>query len=215
MSIGIAYTLEDRVLLMTDTRRVGDLNKKDKRIDDDAEKIHSISHQTAAVGVGIEQGVKIALTTLRAAIDENSSIDRISNALVVSIEIGLKSLEHLVTSDININAPYFKVGLLIGGVAENRLFTMGLVRSVKSKNKPVVRVGKYDGLTIGMDNLKISDKFTLKVDNLLAAHIHSNNQDSQAILTKKILKSTETTMKEAAQENKMISDKITHTIIWK
>ncbi|MGI8544946.1 MAG: hypothetical protein ACR2MD_15915 [Aridibacter sp.] len=215
MSIGITYTLEDRVLLITDSRRIYNFDSDNERIDDDAEKIHNISPQIAAIGVGIEQGIEIALNTLKVSIDENSSIDRISNALMASIEVGLKGLEYLVTSDIDINTSYFKVGLLIGGVAENRLFTMGLTRSVKSKNKPVIRVGKYEGLTIGMDNLKISDQFTLNVDNLFAAHKHSNGQDNQVFLTEKIIKSTETIIKEVAKENEMISDKITHTIIYK
>jgi hypothetical protein len=215
MSIGITYTLQDRILIIADTRQIEGYSTENESIINDTDKIYDISHQIAAIGVGIRQGIEIAANTLKVSVDENSTLDRISDALAASIEVGWKGLKQIVTADVNINAPYFKLGLLIGGVAEDQLFTMGVVRSYKSKPKVIKTIGSHMVNMIGIESMDIPNKFAANIEEIINHHNYSKDKNDTELLSEKILLLAENTIKETAKKNNMISSNITHTIIWK
>lgn len=215
MSIGIAYTLQDRVLLVTDNRSVKGFNQADETISDEAEKIHGISPRIAAIGVGIEQGIKIAVDLLKVSVNENSSLDRITDAVEACLEAGWIGLKKSVASDVDITAPYFKIGLLVAGVAQNRVFAAAMIRSHKFKTPLVVNTNDYDGIMLGMDSFEISERFAARAGEIVTVHQNSTNKNNNDGLTAKILSLAQATIGQIAGDNKLISKETTHTVIRK
>lgn len=115
MSIGIAMTLPDGVLLVADGRRTQPF-VSENRHDNDVDKLEKISSTIYAISFGITHATDYALKIIGGACKKESTPERFGLLLNYSVRTGWIHLITNLAPDVDKNDPRMRAALVAGGI---------------------------------------------------------------------------------------------------
>ncbi|MFH1252059.1 MAG: hypothetical protein V1715_13310 [bacterium] len=130
MTIAICALLEDEALIAADGKVI-DIESMTVVRDND-QKVEVLSKNLAAVGLGAELGIKIALSEIRQKLPTCKSLNEIEQLFKNSVDNSwIRFMNHYGHGK-NHNNPFFKVGCLFAGTIDGSNFIGGVIKSLNS-----------------------------------------------------------------------------------
>lgn len=137
MTIGIALTLPDGVLLVADGRQTSPYSNGNSP-ENNLDKLVQISSTIYVIPFGIIQATDFSILILRKSILENSRPEQISSMCVSCVRAGWQYLLNNVSDDVNINDIRMRAALIIGGITGDELFITGTLVSSNIPPQPIL-----------------------------------------------------------------------------
>lgn len=137
MTIGIALTLPDGVLLVADGRGTypySNGNLPENNLD----KLVQISSTIYAIPFGITQATDLSMLILKKSILENSKPEQISSMCINCVKAGWQYLINHVSDDVKVNDVRMRAALIIGGITGSELFITGSLISNNIHPQPIL-----------------------------------------------------------------------------
>ncbi len=157
MTIGIAVTFNDGVLLVADGRRTYPLNPI-LPPQDDVNKIFQISPTIGAITFGVSQATDFVLHNLSLSLPPRYSPKDVSTIVKSSVNVGWSCLMSIVAPDVDVHHERVKVGLVVGGLTNNQPFVTGALKYSDGENC-VLEEGEYKFIVLGGEEQNAKDEF--------------------------------------------------------
>lgn len=162
MTIGIAVTLNDGVLLIADGRRTRPLVAGQPPADD-INKIFQLNSTVGAIIFGVAQATDVALASLRSTFSSSMSPDVIAGLAENSVNLGWHDLMRRIADDVDVAHRAIKVGLVLGGIANNQPFITGALKHIDGGNS-VLETSEHKFIVLGGEEQNARAEFNARAE---------------------------------------------------
>ena len=168
MTIGIAVTLPDGVLLVADGRQTWPL-AAGKPPNSDVDKLRQIGPTVFAITFGVTQATSWALTQLKKMFVEGCKPEAFAAQLEASVRSGWDTFIANLAPDVDRNHPAMKAALVAGGLVAGGPFIAGFLCSSRG-NMPtaVLRKGpSMHSIVLGGEEQRTEEMFNQRAERSL------------------------------------------------
>jgi hypothetical protein len=214
MTIGIAMTLEDGVLLVADGRRTRPqaktINTPPK---DNVNKIHTISENVAAISFGVKQATDEALRLFRATLPNTSTLDDVRVHLERSVDAAWHDLMSSLAPEVNRNHPTMRAALLVAGLFANQPFMVATLYHPNGHVSPVMRTDKFSLIVLGGEEQESQQFFTTLATDAVQRFSASPGTGTVNLLITALLASAQKTIRFVQQNDPDVGGIIHYVVI--
>jgi 20S proteasome alpha/beta subunit len=211
MTVGIAITLEDGVLLVADGRRSRPL-VNGAPPEDNVNKIYQIDSKIAAITFGVEQGTDVALDHLRSNLSGDLSPQQLCVLVENSVDFGWANLLSRLGADVDRRHRTIRVGLVVGGLAAALPFVSGALKHVDNGNS-IVEVGPYKSIVLGGEEQNATREFDSRSSRAVQQFASIPGGGLMNSLVNGLLSSAEETIRLVAENNPEVGGTIRYAVI--
>ena len=161
MTLGIAMTLTDGVLLVVDGRLTWPMIAGAPP-NDNVNKIHRLAENVAAISFGVVQATDIALHQLESLLPSAFSIDEVRLHVDSSVSAGWRYLMTHLAPDVDRNHPKMRAALIVGGLVGNQPFIAGAIDRPDGRDPAITRTDKFNFYMLGGEEQHARDFFATK-----------------------------------------------------
>jgi hypothetical protein len=162
MTIGIAVTMPNAVLLVADGRKTLPL-VENSLVDDNVDKITVINNNLAIISFGITQATEPALENLKSLSIDVNDMNVCVKSVKDSLDIGWNSMVSRLATDVDRSKSFMRAALVTGGLVDQTSFIAGVMHDFDVTKQPVIRSGGLNTIVLGGDKYNSDTYFETKV----------------------------------------------------
>lgn len=218
MSIGIAVTLPDGVVLVADGKQTLILvDNQQLQVEDEAEKISKVRASVFAINFGVRQASDLALRNLKNKVSPKDPPKLWANHLESSVRHGWDSFIETCSPKFNRHHPVMRAALILGGIAQAKPFIAGhLCDSTGGMDSPELRTrsqGSFIGL--GGEEQQVQTSFNQKASKVVNSIGWQPNMGPENELTRSLVQVAEDIIRKVEKENPRVGGVIKYMIVRK
>lgn len=215
MSIGIAMTLPDGVLLVADGRRTQPF-VSENRHDNDVDKLEKISSTIYAISFGITHATDYALKIIGGACKKESTPERFGLLLNYSVRTGWIHLITNLAPDVDKNDPRMRAALVAGGIWGGEPFIASSLYGTNINPQSILRKNcPFQCIVLGGEKQQAQEMFTRKAGDVIQSFSWEISIGPQNATVSELLVSAASTIREVESRNPDIGGTIRYAIVRK